>query len=61
MLRMLALERNPRNRALLRLLYLGGLRISELCELRVRDLVAREDALVRSRYSARAAKPGRCF
>jgi integrase/recombinase XerD len=43
-LRMLALERNTRNRALLRLLYLGGLRISELSELRVRDLVAREDA-----------------
>jgi integrase/recombinase XerD len=43
-LRMLALERNPRNRALLRLLYLGGLRISELCELRVRDLSPRDDA-----------------
>ena len=43
-LQMIALERNPRNRALLRLLYLGGLRISEVCELRVRDLAAREDA-----------------
>ena len=29
---------------MLRLLYLGGLRISELCELRVRDLAAREGA-----------------
>jgi len=35
---MLALERNPRNKALLRLLYLGGLRASEVCGLRVRDL-----------------------
>ena len=35
-LHMLALERKPRNKALLRLLYLGGLR--------VRDLSAREDA-----------------
>ena len=37
-LHMLALERNPRNKALLRLLYLGGLRISEACGLRGRDL-----------------------
>ena len=43
-LHMLALERSPRNKALLRLLYLGGLRISEVCGLRVRDLSAREDA-----------------
>jgi site-specific recombinase XerD len=43
-LRMLALERNPRNRTLLRLLYLGGLRISEACDLRVRDLAPRDDA-----------------
>lgn len=35
---MLALERDPRDRAILRLLYLGGLRISEACGLRVRDL-----------------------
>jgi integrase/recombinase XerD len=35
---MLALERNPRNKVLLRLLYLAGLRISEACNLRVRDL-----------------------
>ena len=41
---MLALERNPRNKALLRLLYLGGLRISEACGLRVRDLQPNADA-----------------
>jgi site-specific recombinase XerD len=43
-LQMLALELQPRNKALLRLLYLGGLRISELCALRGRDLAARDDA-----------------
>ncbi len=43
-LHMLALERKPRNKALLRLLYLGGLRISEACGLRGRDLQARDDA-----------------
>jgi integrase/recombinase XerD len=42
--RLLALEPNPRNAALLRLLYLGGLRISEICHLRGRDLQARDDA-----------------
>lgn len=44
MQRMLGLERNPRNAALLRLLYSAGLRISEVCGLRWRDLVARDDA-----------------
>ena len=43
-LHMLALERNTRNKALLRLLYLGGLRISEACGLRVRDLQPNGDA-----------------
>ena len=43
-LHMLALERKPRNKALLRLLYLGGLRISEARGLRVRDLSVRDDA-----------------
>jgi integrase/recombinase XerD len=43
-LHLLALERNPRNKALLRLLYLGGLRISEACALCGRDLAARYDA-----------------
>lgn len=35
-------ERNLRNRAILRLLYGGGLRVSELCDLKWRDLKARE-------------------
>ena len=43
-LQLLALERDARNKALLRLLYLGGLRISELCALCGRDLAARDDA-----------------
>jgi len=42
--RMLTLEQDPRNHVLLRLLYLGGLRISEICGLTWRDLVARDDA-----------------
>lgn len=42
--RLLALEANPRNHALLRLLYVAGLRISEACGLRWRDLVVRDDA-----------------
>lgn len=42
--RLLALEPDPRNHALLRLLYLGGLRISEACGLCWRDLSARDDA-----------------
>jgi integrase/recombinase XerD len=37
-------EPNPRNRLLLRLLYLSGCRVSELCGLRWRDLQAREDS-----------------
>ncbi len=43
-LHMLALERAPRNKVLLRLLYLGGLRISKACGLRVRDLQPNGDA-----------------
>lgn len=43
-LHMLALERNLRNKALLRLLYLGGLRISEACGLKVRDLQVSRDS-----------------
>ena len=41
-LRMLALETNPRNNALLTLLYGAGLRISEPCDLKWRDLAERE-------------------
>jgi len=40
--RMLALEPDPRNAAMLRLLYAGGLRVSELCALAWRDLASRE-------------------
>jgi integrase/recombinase XerD len=43
-LRLLTLETNPRNHALLRLLYAGALRVSELCALTWRDLQPREDA-----------------
>jgi integrase/recombinase XerD len=42
--RILALEPDPRNRAMLRLAYAAGFRVSELVELRWRDLVARDDA-----------------
>src|SRR4051794_10695034 len=42
-LRMIGLESKPRNRALLTLLYGGGLRIAEVCGLCWRDLAERED------------------
>jgi hypothetical protein len=41
-LRLIGLEPKPRNRALLTLLYGGGLRIAEVCGLRWRDLAERE-------------------
>src|ERR671926_304791 len=42
--RMIVLEPKLRNRIILLLLYAGGLRISELCGIRWRDLSARDDA-----------------
>ncbi len=42
--RILALEPSKRNPVLLRLLYAGGLRVSELAALRWRDLQPRDDA-----------------
>jgi len=42
--RLIALEPSQRNRTLLLLLYAAGLRISEACALRWRDLQARDDA-----------------
>jgi integrase/recombinase XerD len=35
---MIALETDPRNRAILRLLYSGGLRVSEVCQLKWKDI-----------------------
>ena len=40
--KMLAVERHPRNRALLTLLYVAGLRVSEACSLRWRHLQPRD-------------------
>jgi integrase/recombinase XerD len=42
--RMLALEPRPRNRVMLRLLYAAGLRVSELCGLKWRDVQDRQGA-----------------
>lgn len=41
---MIALETNPRNRAILRSLYSGGLRVSELCQLKWKDLKPRGES-----------------
>jgi len=41
--RILALESDPRNRVLLRLLYASGARVSELCGLKWKDCIGRED------------------
>ncbi len=42
-IRMLSMEVQPRNHALLRLLYVGGLRVSEICALKWRDCQPHED------------------
>jgi integrase/recombinase XerD len=41
--RMLEMERHPRNAAILRTLYISGIRVSELCGLRWRDCIARAE------------------
>jgi integrase/recombinase XerD len=41
---MIASETDPRNRVMLRLLYSGGLRVSELCGLKWKDLKERPGA-----------------
>lgn len=41
--KMLALEINPRNHAILRLFYASGIRVSELCALRWKDVLSRGD------------------
>ena len=41
---MIVLETNPRNRAILRALYSSGLRVSELCQLKWKDLNARGES-----------------
>lgn len=43
-IRMVSLVEGPRDRAFLTLLYGGGLRVSEACGLRWKDLAARDDA-----------------
>lgn len=54
--RMLALEPNPRNSAILFLLYAAGLRVSELCGLRWRDLVPRQDGMGQVTVLGKGAK-----
>lgn len=42
--RLLALEPHPRNRVLLRLMYAAGCRVSEICDLKWRDVQPRDEA-----------------
>ncbi len=44
-LKMILLEQNPRNHAILHVLYAAGLRVSELCNLRWRDVIRRADGV----------------
>ncbi|HEY0752498.1 MAG TPA: tyrosine-type recombinase/integrase [Ktedonobacteraceae bacterium] len=44
-LKMIFLEQNPRNHAILHVLYAAGLRVSELCNLRWRDVIRRTDGV----------------
>ena len=44
MFTLLAKETNPRNHALLRLLYSSGIRVSELCNLTWKDVKPQKDA-----------------
>jgi integrase/recombinase XerD len=57
--RLLTLETHPRNHALLRLLYTGALRISELCALAWRDLQPRDDAGQVTVFGKGGKTPGR--
>lgn len=41
--RIIGMENNPRNKLLLRILYAGGIRVSELCKLKWKDIQERED------------------
>ncbi|MBE3558293.1 MAG: tyrosine-type recombinase/integrase [Ktedonobacteraceae bacterium] len=43
--RMILLEQNPRNHAILHILYAAGLRVTELCNLRWRNVIRRTDGV----------------
>lgn len=42
--RIIGMENNPRNKLLLRILYAGGIRVSEICRLTWKDIQSREKA-----------------